>query len=116
MELSNKNKAIIEAYERGYRVTEDGQFIGFRGEIREDYYIPGKYPEFKLKKAKQRIKTTTIRIHRFAAYCFYGDKIFEPGIIVRHLNDDKLDYSKANIALGTYQDNADDRKRNKKTV
>jgi hypothetical protein len=34
--------------------------------------------------------------------------MFEPGIVVRHLNDDPQDFSKDNIALGTAKDNTHD--------
>lgn len=47
-------------------------------------------------------------LHKLQAYQKYGDKIFEPGIVCRHLNDIKLDNSYDNIAIGTKKDNSQD--------
>src|SRR5690606_7133704 len=53
-------------------------------------------------------KKYCVRMHRLAAYCFYGDAMYESGIVVRHLNDIKTDLSRENIALGTQLDNMRD--------
>ncbi len=47
----------------------------------------------------------SIHVHHFAAYCFYGERMFDEGMRVRHLNDDPSDFSKKNIALGTEKEN-----------
>ena len=39
----------------------------------------------------------------------FGDKIFEEGIVVRHLNGDSLDNSWENISIGTNSDNCLDK-------
>lgn len=59
-------------------------------------------------------KTTTIRIkekvhrlyyHRFKAYLLYNNDIYKKGIVVRHLDGNKLNNSDENITLGSQKDN-----------
>lgn len=47
-------------------------------------------------------------IHRLQAYQKFGDKIYEKGIVVRHLNGDRYDNSYDNIGIGTIIDNKND--------
>jgi len=94
------------AYEKGYRVTKDGKFLNPKG--KKVGYIPKEicryeYLNFIIKGKNRRIKT-----HRLQAYQKYGDKLFEDGIVVRHLNGNSLDNSFDNIAIGTYRDNTMD--------
>ena len=49
-----------------------------------------------------------IKVHRLAAYQKFGDKLFEKGMQVRHLNGNKLDFSFENIELGTGKENCQD--------
>ncbi len=57
-----------------------------------------------------------MRFHRIQAYLKFGNKLFEKGIVVRHLNNDKLDNSYSNISIGTnldnYHDKPDEQKQN----
>lgn len=94
------------AYEKGYRVTKDGEFLNPKG--KKVGYIPKQiyryeYLNFIIKGENRRIKT-----HRLQAYQKYGDKLYEDGIVVRHLNGNSLDNSFDNIAIGTYRDNTMD--------
>lgn len=50
-------------------------------------------------------KCNKVMAHRFQAYIKYGNKMFEKGIVVRHLNGNSLDNSLDNIAIGTQSDN-----------
>ncbi|MBO7313532.1 MAG: HNH endonuclease [Alistipes sp.] len=50
-------------------------------------------------------KCNKVMAHRLQAYIKYGDKMFEKGIVVRHLNGKSLDNSLENIAIGTQSDN-----------
>ena len=97
------NKLQI-AYERGYRVTKNGCLIGLRckrvGSINNDGY--------ETTTILNNNKRIYIQTHRLQAYQKYGDKLFEDGIVVRHLNGNKLDNSCNNIAIGTSKDNAMD--------
>lgn len=42
------------------------------------------------------------------AYQKYGDKMLGPGVVVRHLNSVKADFTPSNIAIGTNKDNFND--------
>jgi len=105
-ELSRYNKNIIWAYENGYCVEANG-----------DVFSPfGK--KLKLLERKREGKTSyftfsirekTIPVHRLQAYAKFGEEIFEPGVEIRHLNNNSLDNSWENIGIGTKKDNAQDR-------
>lgn len=49
-----------------------------------------------------------VKVHRLVAYQLYGDRIFESGIVVRHLDGNSLNNRDENIAVGTQQDNVSD--------
>lgn len=107
--LSNNDEAIVYAYKLGYRAYPDGTVISHKGK-------PVGYP-----RADGRHimclhlgngKRITILKSRFIAYQLYGDKIFEKGIIVRHLDDTLGNNSFDNISIGTHLDNMNDRRRN----
>lgn len=53
-------------------------------------------------------KTYHCPVHRIQAYIKYGVLLYEKGIMVRHLNNNKLDNSWINIAIGTAYDNYHD--------
>ena len=94
------NKEQI-AYERGYRVTKDGHLLNPKG-IKIGAISSTGYYHFGFKINK---KHTNILTHRLQAYQKYGDKLFQDGIMVRHLNANPLDNSFNNIAIGTNRDN-----------
>ena len=88
------------AYKKGYRVLMDGTPISKRnqlsgsncnGYIRLGIRIEG--------------KKDYVMVHRLQAYQKYGDKMFEKGIVVRHLNGNPKDNSWDNIAIGTASQN-----------
>lgn len=105
--MSLKN-AIRYAYSKGYRVSDDGILYGVKGlplivKVRGNQ----KYPTFTVngfKEVKNKYGVYGIPIHRFAAYCFYGEKIWEYEC-VRHLNGNVEDVSKGNIVLGSHSEN-----------
>lgn len=89
------------AFENGYRVDEDGNLINkkgkfLKGHLRNGYYCFNVY---------SGTKRLFVRTHRLQAYIKYGDKMFDDGIIVRHLNGDSKDNSFGNISIGTQHDN-----------
>lgn len=92
---------------KGYIVTDDGRFFNHKGVERQIYTKSNhKYPQSQIYFEGKRVN---YQYHRFAAYCFYGEDMFNDGIVVRHLNGDTLDISRQNIALGTYSDNEKDK-------
>ena len=94
------NKEQI-AYEKGYRVTKEGDLIGLSNKVIG--CVNGKgYEHTGIKLNKKHINLET---HRLQAYQKYRDKLYEDGIVVRHLNSNSLDNSWHNIVIGTHKDN-----------
>jgi len=97
------NKIQI-SYERGYRVTKDGCLLNPKGKKIGSISTRGyEGTGIWIDKKQQKLYT-----HRLQAYQKYGNKLYEDGIVVRHLNGNPLDNSFNNIAIGTYRDNTMD--------
>ena len=88
------------ASERGYFVTKDG-LVFFNGKQRKLNLKNKKY-QYYCFNIRIDGKPKRIEVHRLQAYQKFGDKIFEKGIVVRHLNGDSTDNSYDNIGIGTY--------------
>ncbi len=54
-------------------------------------------------------KHLTVKCHHLAAWQKYGPDCLGEEIVVRHKNDDPLDFRLENIELGTREDNLNDR-------
>lgn len=107
------NRMIILAKEKGYKVLDNcGGLLGLKGEPIK--LTPNKwgYPTFKMRDGDY---TGRVPLHRFVAYCLYGDELFTDGLEVRHLNGNKLDYSFTNIKLGTKSENEMDKPAEERT-
>lgn len=90
--------------EKGYTIDKNGVIYNKNGEEVKGGISNGyKVVSLKVDGVKRRVK-----FHRFQAYTKYGKKLFEDGIVVRHLNNNKMDNSWDNIAIGTSQDNSMD--------
>jgi hypothetical protein len=87
------------AYESGYRPTPDGGVIGPRGNLLKVYPNGKGYLEFKIK------HDVNVAVHRFIAYCKFGDKIYEPGLEVRHKKPTITNTHPDNLLLGTKRQN-----------
>jgi hypothetical protein len=100
------------AYEKGYRVNYDGTVSG----IYKNTLALGKgsngYLNFVIRDGN---RTRTVPVHRFASYCFFGEELYKHEC-VRHLNGDKTDNSRDNLALGSFADNYDDNPNDWKTT
>lgn len=110
---SKQNRITKLAYDKGYRVSDCGDFVkGLR------------CPSLKLGTQDKNGKlyksfnigidgmSTRCYVHKLQAYQKFGEAVFENGIVVRHMNDESLDNSNINIEIGTQLDNAMDRIRN----
>jgi hypothetical protein len=110
--MSKNNEAVKAAWNKGYRVQPDGSVLSKLGKTR------------KLKTQKQdrsgnllyyffNVKlgcmSFPVAVHRLQAFQKFGEKIFEEGVIVRHLDGDGLNNTWDNIALGDNHDNHMDR-------
>lgn len=98
------NKLQI-AYEKGYRVTKDGNLLNPKGKVIGNCLDGKGYKKTGIIINKKNIDLLT---HRLQAYQKYGNKLFEDGILVRHLNGNPLDNCWDNIAIGTHRDNTMD--------
>ena len=112
-EIGIRNEAIIEAYKKGYRVSDCGQKVIYKEKERklQTVITLGK-PYFRFS-VGYKGSSTNIMVHRLQAYQKYKNRVFTDSLVVRHKNDNSLDNSKKNILLGTLQDNSRDRYRNK---
>jgi len=92
------------AHAKGYRVLTDGTCVGVKNQplrpsIREGYRkvavsINGrKYP---------------LKVSRLQAFQKFGDAIFNPAAVVRHLDGNSLNDSEENIGIGTQAENMQD--------
>jgi hypothetical protein len=106
--LSNKNKATMEAFKRGYRVMPEGCVRSPTGAIRRlCMQNCNGYKKFSFN-ITIRGKATAIYVHKLAAYQKFGDTVFASDIEVRHLNNVSTDNSLANIGIGTHKQNMHD--------
>jgi len=100
--MTNFNHYEEISYKRGYRIDKNGHAFNPKGEEVKGKLKNG-YLFFALRNAEQ--KRIDVRFSRLQAYQKYGDKLYQAGIVVRHLNNNKLDNSWDNIAIGTEHDN-----------
>ena len=100
MNLNKTQTKILEAVERGYSVV-GGKMYGPRGVLSIKLAGSQRYPTF----STNWQGVFGVPVHLFAAYQYYGAAAFNPGQVVRHLNGDTLDFSKANLVLGTHSQN-----------
>jgi hypothetical protein len=97
--LSKYNQAVLEACNRGYCVNEDGELISPSGGKPKGAINSTGYREINLRERNSRCYLK-LRIHKLMAYPKFGDKIFDPDMQVRHLDNNKLNNSWNNIGLG----------------
>lgn len=106
MKLSIQNQAIVDAFDEGLWVDSEGNIFGKSGKQLSGYIDEQGYRCVTLNKAYGR---TSIRTHRLIAYSLYGDAMFEGGMLIRHLDDNKLNNHPSNLFIGTASENARDR-------
>ena len=102
---SRLNKFLVEAYERGYRVN-DGKVYNPSGKQIKLQLDKNGYYRFTI---RLNGKNNSVRVHRLVAYQKYGDKLFEPGIEVRHRNNNSKDNLDENVFIGTSSQNKMDK-------
>jgi hypothetical protein len=104
-----KLKKVLEwVLEKGWNIDQNGQITNPKGEIKKGSLTYG-YLKVGIKITELQISSYALKIHKFQAYKKYGEEIFNPGIVVRHLNGIKTDNSWENIIIGTQSDNMMDR-------
>jgi len=105
MELNKKNRVIIEAYNKGYKINKEGNIINPKGKLLRGF--TQEYKGYVCKYLNLRFENgfCTFSIHRLQAYQKFGESMFKRGMEVRHLNGDSLDNSWENIGIGTHSQN-----------
>ncbi len=100
------------AFLKGYRATGDGRIITPDGKVllvrrrgSQRYATFGVY----LGKVDGKYTMLSVPVHRFAAYCFFGEEALRAGVHIRHLNADRDDFSRSNLAIGTPRQNEMDK-------
>lgn len=91
----------------GFSITADGKVVTkSSGEVVRQSLGGRGYKVFTFGPKKDRHKCL---VHRFSAWFKFGEKIYEPNIVCRHLDGNPLNNHQDNIALGTQSDNMMDR-------
>lgn len=104
MSLSLQNQRVIAAYKKGYRVI-NGQ----------PYNPSGKKMTIMTSKSGYLVFSfygRSMLLHRLVGYQKYGKKIFEKGMVCRHLDGNPLNAADYNIVLGTVSQNSMDKPKN----
>lgn len=101
--MSETDNIMILAYDRGYRVVGGEVISPHTLKPRKLYISNTGYPAFSYRKPKG--EKFVIKAHRMVAYQKYGDKMFQGGLQVRHLDGDKMNFSEDNIVIGTASEN-----------
>lgn len=110
--LSAKDRALLKAFEKGYRALEDGTLISPRGRKLSSKSKKRGYIHFSVcLREGGASRDVKVAAHRFIAFLKYGNRLFNPGLEVRHLNGNKTDNSFSNLVLGTHSQNMMDRGR-----
>lgn len=103
---NTQQEDVVKFFMLSNKIAKDGTMTDRYGNpIVPNRLVEGSYP-------KVYISGKTVPIHRIQAYNKYGKEIFKEGILVRHLNDNKFDYTAQNIVLGDHKQNMEDKVRN----
>ena len=100
----NRNESI--AINMGYTYI-DGVVKSPRGEVVTLRLSSGGYQQFSIhiKRGDNPKLTRNVMVHRLVGYLKYGDKIYDYGMCIRHIDGDKLNNSYDNLVIGTHRDN-----------
>lgn len=107
MSLNISNNAIVEAFDKGYRIVNGAVISPFRKEPLKTWLNEFGYIIFAIRDS--RGKMTNIAVHRMVAYQKYGPIIFDSGMEVRHLDGNEKNNLPDNISYGTAVENAADK-------
>lgn len=105
--LSDANLNLLEAQKKGYRINKDGKILNPKGKILNGTIHTTGRRQFSMKDSNGH--TIKIMVHKLQAFQMFGQKMFEEGIQVRHLDNDCLNNAVYNIDIGTQSENMMDR-------
>lgn len=101
MELSLEKQAIIEAFNRGYEITESGLVYSHKGVLLSQFKNKKGYLEFAYRMLNGHKKN--IKVHKYQAYAKYTD-IFLISEAVNHKDGDKENNHIDNIQITTFKE------------
>jgi hypothetical protein len=104
MKLTRANKLIIYANEH-YYIDNNCNVYHTETNRKRKLILRSKNKKYYVFGIRYNKKVFKIDVHRLQAYQLYGDRIFEKGIQVRHLDGNSLNNNINNIAIGTQSDN-----------
>ena len=108
--MFSKNELI--AIEKGYSVNKNGTILNKNRKLVKGSIVNGYY-QITVRHENRFLK---IKISRIQAYKKFENKIYEKGIMVRHLDGNSLNDSWDNIDIGTNQDNMLDIPKDKRSL
>jgi len=97
---SKLTERAVRAKRLGYQVTEDGGVLKPDGERLKCHPHSNGYLKFSLPR-EAGDSDRTVFTHQLAALQWYGKAAFQPGIQVRHLDNNPTNNAKSNLSLGT---------------
>jgi hypothetical protein len=101
--MEDYNKVLI-AFNKGFDIDKKGIVIGISKKIIKGVFVKGYvYISMRLEDRYLRVGA-----HRLQTYKKFGDSMFKPGIVVRHLDGNPGNNSWDNIEIGTHSDNMQD--------
>ena len=104
---NKRMEVLLAAFTAGYRCTYAGDVISPRMRtLKLRPYGGGQYPAFAFRYQGSNFNVFAHRLH--ALQLFGASAVFQPDILVRHMNDTKTDCSRRNLKLGTDKDNYHD--------
>lgn len=102
--LSKNNKIVIYSYEKGYRVSKDGDVISPKGYVRKLHVKTNGYYGFSIYYENDK-KSRDVLVHQLQAYQLFGKKIFNRDVEIRHLDGNTLNNKSENLSFGNRHDN-----------
>lgn len=90
------------AHKKGYYVDSNGILCSPHRQNIRTCISPTGYVNFTI---RIHGENKQLRVHRLMAYQKFGDRIYDPLMVVRHLDGNRLNNSSANIAIGTQSEN-----------
>lgn len=112
MKLAKRQQGIVTAHDKGYRVV-NGQVISpFSGKPLKLYFKFDRKSDYEVHRFTvydPEYGRLAVNAHQLMAFQKYGLKIFEPDIVIRHLDGNSLNNNENNIAIGSRSDNEFDK-------
>ena len=97
--LSKTNRAIVIAYQKGYRVIDGVPYSPTGKRLKTNFQNQKKYRRLRFSVKVDREKQNAY-IHKLVAFQKFGFLMFADGIQVRHLDGDSMNNQEENIEIG----------------